>query len=43
MSNLAVEWKSQAIMSVVGLTEFKLDANIPENYADGLAIGMLVV
>ncbi|MEP1446970.1 MAG: efflux RND transporter periplasmic adaptor subunit [Paraglaciecola sp.] len=46
VGNLAVEQKNQvsknqAIMSVVDLTEFELDVDIPESYADDLAIGML--
>jgi HlyD family secretion protein len=46
VGNLAVEQKNQvsknqAIMSVVDLTEFELDVQIPESYADDLAIGML--
>jgi HlyD family secretion protein len=46
VGNLAVQQKnqvskSQAIMSVVDLTEFELDVDIPESYADDLAIGML--
>ncbi|MFT5837692.1 MAG: HlyD family secretion protein [Flavobacteriales bacterium] len=46
VGNLAVQQKNQvsknqAIMSVVDLTEFELDVNIPESYADDLAIGML--
>lgn len=45
VGNLAVEQKNQvsknqAIMSVVDLTEFELDVDIPESYADDLAIGM---
>ena len=46
VGNLAVEQKNQVsknqgIMSVVDLTEFELDVDIPESYADDLAIGML--
>jgi HlyD family secretion protein len=46
VGNLAVEQKNQvsknqAIMSIVDLTEFELDVDIPESYADDLAIGML--
>jgi len=46
VGNLAVQQKNQdsknqAIMSVVDLTEFELDVDIPESYADDLAIGML--
>ncbi|WP_293748837.1 HlyD family efflux transporter periplasmic adaptor subunit [uncultured Paraglaciecola sp.] len=46
VGNLAVEQKNQvsknqSIMSVVDLTEFELDVDIPESYADDLAIGML--
>jgi HlyD family secretion protein len=46
VGNLAVEQKNQVgknqgIMSVVDLTEFELDVNIPESYADDLAIGMV--
>jgi len=46
VGNLAIEQKNQvsknqAIMSVVDLTEFELDVDIPESYADDLAIGML--
>ena len=33
--------KNQGIMSVVDLTDLELDVNIPESYADDLAIGML--
>ena len=46
VGNLAVEQKNQVgknqgIMSVVDLTEFELDVDIPESYADDLAIGMV--
>lgn len=46
VGNLAVDQKNQvsknqAIMSVVDLTEFELDVDIPESYADDLAIGMM--
>ena len=46
VGNLAVEQKNQVsknqgIMSVVDLTEFELDVDIPESYADDLAIGMM--
>ena len=46
VGNLAVQQKNQvsknqALMSVVDLTEFELDVDIPESYADDLAIGML--
>lgn len=46
VGNLSVEQKNQisknqAVMSVVDLTEFELDVDIPESYADDLAIGML--
>ncbi|WP_340679933.1 HlyD family efflux transporter periplasmic adaptor subunit [Paraglaciecola sp.] len=41
VGNLAVQQKKQAMMSVVDLTEFELDVDIPESYADDLAIRML--
>lgn len=45
VGNLAVEQKNQVaqnqpILSVVDLSEFELEVNIPESYADDLAIGM---
>tara|TARA_R110002072_G_scaffold59158_1_gene150700 strand:- start:39929 stop:41227 length:1299 start_codon:yes stop_codon:yes gene_type:complete len=45
VGNLAVEQKNQIIqnqpiLSVVDLSEFELEVNIPESYADDLAIGM---
>lgn len=45
VGNLAVEQKNQvaqnqAILSVVDLSEFQLEVQIPESYADDLAIGM---
>jgi HlyD family secretion protein len=45
VGNLAVEQKNQvaknqAILSVVDLSEFELEVDIPESYADDLAIGM---
>ena len=45
VGNLAVEQKNQVaknqpILSVVDLTEFELEVDIPESYADDLAIGM---
>ncbi|XOV77606.1 MAG: efflux RND transporter periplasmic adaptor subunit [Aestuariibacter sp.] len=45
VGNLAVQQKNQvaqnqAILSVVDLTEFELEVQIPESYADDLAIGM---
>lgn len=45
VGNLAVAQKNQvaknqAILSVVDLTEFELEVDIPESYADDLAIGM---
>ncbi|WP_340677721.1 HlyD family efflux transporter periplasmic adaptor subunit [Paraglaciecola sp.] len=45
VGNLAVEQKNQvaknqAILSVVDLTEFEIEVDIPESYADDLAIGM---
>lgn len=45
VGNLAVEQKNQvtqnqAILSVVDLSEFELEVQIPESYADDLAIGM---
>lgn len=45
VGNLAVEQKNQVtknqpILSVVDLSEFELEVNIPEAYADDLAIGM---
>ena len=46
VGNLTVENKNQiaqyqAVLSVVDLTEFELELQIPESYADDLAIGML--
>ncbi|MDM7860977.1 efflux RND transporter periplasmic adaptor subunit [Alteromonas sp. ASW11-36] len=46
IGNLAVEQKNQVIenqvlLSVVDLSEFELEVDIPESYADDLAIGML--
>ena len=46
VGNLAVEQKNQvaknqAILSVVDLSEFELEVDIPESYADDLTIGML--
>jgi len=32
--------KNQALLNVVDLSQFELELNIPENYADDLAIGM---
>ncbi|MEP4301664.1 MAG: HlyD family efflux transporter periplasmic adaptor subunit, partial [Paraglaciecola sp.] len=45
VGNLSVEQKNQvaknqAILSVVDLSEFELEVDIPESYADDLAIGM---
>lgn len=45
VGNLAVEQKNQvarnqSILSVVDLSEFELEVQIPESYADDLAIGM---
>ncbi|WP_100656919.1 efflux RND transporter periplasmic adaptor subunit [Alteromonas flava] len=45
VGNLAVEQKNQVadnqvLLSVVDLTEFELEVDIPESYADDLAIGM---
>jgi len=45
VGNLAVQQKNQVsknqpILSVVDLSEFELDVDIPESYADDLAIGM---
>jgi HlyD family secretion protein len=45
VGNLAVQQKNQvaknqAILSVVDLSEFELEVDIPESYADDLAIGM---
>jgi HlyD family secretion protein len=45
VGNLAVEQKNQvaknqAILSVVDLSEFVIEVDIPESYADDLAIGM---
>lgn len=45
VGNLAVEQKNQvsanqAILSIVDLSEFELELQIPESYADDLAIGM---
>lgn len=45
VGNLAVEQKNQVaknqpILSVVDLSEFELEVNIPESYADDLTIGM---
>jgi HlyD family secretion protein len=45
VGNLAVEQKNQVaknqpILSVVDLAEFELEVDIPESYADDLAIGM---
>ena len=45
VGNLAVEQKNQVaknqpILSVVDLSEFELEVDIPESYADDLAIGM---
>lgn len=45
VGNLAVEQKNQVaqnqpILSVVDLSEFEIEVNIPESYADDLAIGM---
>jgi HlyD family secretion protein len=45
VGNLAVEQKNQvaknqSILSVVDLSEFEIEVNIPESYADDLAIGM---
>ncbi|MGS2720040.1 efflux RND transporter periplasmic adaptor subunit [Paraglaciecola aestuariivivens] len=45
VGNLAVEQKNQvakhqAILSVVDLSEFEIEVDIPESYADDLAIGM---
>lgn len=45
VGNLAVDQKNQvaqnqAILSVVDLSEFELEVQIPESYADDLAIGM---
>ena len=45
VGNLAVQQKNQvtknqSILSVVDLTEFELEVDIPESYADDLAIGM---
>jgi HlyD family secretion protein len=45
VGNLAVEQKNQvaknqSILSVVDLSEFELEVDIPESYADDLAIGM---
>ncbi|BDX06908.1 efflux RND transporter periplasmic adaptor subunit [Planctobacterium marinum] len=45
VGNLAVEQKNQvaqnqAILSVVDLSEFEVELQIPESYADDLAIGM---
>lgn len=45
VGNLAVEQKNQvsknqAILSVVDLSEFELEVDIPESYADDLVIGM---
>ena len=45
VGNLAVEQKNQIIqnqpiLSVVDLSEFELEVDIPESYADDLAIGM---
>ena len=45
VGNLAVEQKNQVsknqpILSVVDLSEFELEVEIPESYADDLAIGM---
>lgn len=45
VGNLAVQQKNQVtrnqpILSVVDLSEFELDIDIPESYADDLAIGM---
>ncbi|QJR82589.1 HlyD family efflux transporter periplasmic adaptor subunit [Alteromonas pelagimontana] len=46
VGNLAVQQKNQvtqhqAILSVVDLSEFELEVDIPESYADDLAIGMI--
>ena len=46
VGNLGVEQKNQVsenqvILSVVDLSEFELEVDIPESYADDLAIGML--
>lgn len=45
VGNLSVEQKNQVaqnqpILSVVDLSEFEIEVNIPESYADDLAIGM---
>lgn len=45
VGNLSVEQKNQvaknqAILSVVDLSEFEIEVDIPESYADDLAIGM---
>ncbi len=45
VGNLAVEQKNQvaknqSILSVVDLSEFEIEVDIPESYADDLAIGM---
>ncbi len=45
VGNLGVEQKNQVaqnqpILSVVDLSEFEIEVNIPESYADDLAIGM---
>lgn len=45
VGNIAVEQKNQVaknqgILSVVDLSEFELEVDIPESYADNLAIGM---
>ena len=45
VGNLAVQQKNQvaknqAILSVVDLSEFEIEVDIPESYADDLAIGM---
>jgi HlyD family secretion protein len=47
VGNLSVEQKNQvaknqAILSVVDLSEFEIEVDIPESYADDLAIGMAV-